>query len=62
MDSIYVATEPNASGFTGYTRQTWIRRVGGGSADSIDYKLVTVEVRHVRLKEPLRKTTAIAPF
>jgi prepilin-type N-terminal cleavage/methylation domain-containing protein len=62
IDSMYVATESNASGFTGYTRQTWVRRVGGTATDSVDYKLVTVEVRHIKLKEPLRKTTAIAPF
>jgi hypothetical protein len=30
--------------------------------DSIDYKLVTVEVRHLNLKKPMRKTTAIPPF
>ena len=62
IDSAYPATESNASGFTGFTRQTWVRRVGGQPTDSIDYKLVTVEVRHANLKVPLRKTTAIAPF
>ena len=62
IDSVYVATEANASGFARYTRQTWVKRVGGTAADSIDYKLVTVEVRHPNLKKPMRKTTAIAPF
>jgi prepilin-type N-terminal cleavage/methylation domain-containing protein len=62
IDTLFVGTEPNASGFTGYTRQTWVSRVGGGATDSIDYKLVTVEVRHLKLQKPMRKTTAIPPF
>ena len=62
IDSAYVTTENNASGFTGFTRQTWVSRVGGSAQDTIDYKLVTVEVRHAKLKTPLRKTTAIPPF
>jgi prepilin-type N-terminal cleavage/methylation domain-containing protein len=62
IDSMFVATETNASGFTGYTRQTWVTRVGGQPSDTIDYKLITVEVRHVKLKKPMRKTTAIPPF
>ena len=62
IDSLYVRQETDASGFTGYTRQTWVTRVGGLAADTIDYKLVTVEVRHARLVKPMRKTTAIPPF
>ena len=60
--SMYPGTESNAAGFTGYTRQTWVSRVGGQATDTIDYKLVTVEVRHAKLIKPLRKTTAIPPF
>ena len=62
IDSLYVAQESNASGFTGFTRQTWVQRVGGQASDTIDYKLVTVEVRHAKLIKPMRKTTAIPPF
>jgi Tfp pilus assembly protein PilV len=62
IDTLFVNTELNASGFGGYTRQTWVSRVGGAPTDSIDYKLVTVEVRHAKLKTPMRKTTAIPPF
>ena len=62
IDTLYVATEPDASGFKGYTRQTWVSRVGGQPTDTIDYKLVTVEIRHVKLSKPMRKTTAIPPF
>ena len=62
IDSMFVATETNASGFIGYTRQTWVTRVGGQPTDTIDYKLITVEVRHAKLTKAMRKTTAIPPF
>lgn len=62
IDTIYPGTESDAAGFKGYTRQTWVVRVGGQPTDTIDYKLVTVEVRHAKLLKPLRKTTAIPPF
>jgi prepilin-type N-terminal cleavage/methylation domain-containing protein len=62
IDSMFVATESNAAGFKGFTRQTWVTRVGGGAADTIDYKLITVEVRHGNLLKPVRKTSAIPPF
>lgn len=62
IDSMFVATETNIANFPGYTRQTWVGRVGGAATDTIDYKLITVEVRHPRLVKPMRKTTAIPPF
>jgi hypothetical protein len=62
IDSMFVATEPNAMGYTGFTRQTWVTRVGGQVADTIDYRLITVEVRHAKLTKAMRKTTAIPPF
>ena len=62
IESLFTTTETNASGFTGFTRQTLVTRVGGQPTDTIDYKLITVEVRHARLKKPMRKTTAIPPF
>jgi hypothetical protein len=62
VESLYVSTETDASGFKGYTRQTWVSRIGGMPTDTIDYKLVTVEVRNAKLKKPMRKTTAIPPF
>lgn len=62
IDSMFVGTESPVPGFTGYTRQTWVRRVGGQPSDTIDYKLITVEVRHGRLVKPMRKTSAIPPF
>lgn len=62
IDSMFVATETAVGGFPGYTRQTWVRRVGGLPTDTIDYRLITVEVRHAKLLTPMRKTTAIPPF
>lgn len=62
IDSMFVATESDAGGFKGFTRQTWVTRIGGQPTDTIDYKLITVEVRHAKLTKNLRKTTAIPPF
>ena len=62
IESLYVATESPVPGFTGYTRKTMVLRVGGQPTDSIDYKIVTVEVSNAGLTKPVRKTTVIAPF
>lgn len=62
IDSMYVATEASADGHPGYTRQTMVTHVGGTAQDSVDYRIVTVEVRNAQLPTPVRKTTIIAPF
>jgi prepilin-type N-terminal cleavage/methylation domain-containing protein len=62
MESLFVATENPPTGFSGYTRQTMIQHVGGGAADTIDYRIVTVQVTNARLPAPIRKTTVVAPF
>ena len=62
IESLYVLTENPITGFTGYKRQTRVLRVGGKAADSIDYKIVTVEVSNAALTKPVRKSTIIAPF
>lgn len=62
IESLYVATEANIAGNPGYKRQTWVTRVGGSLADTIDYKIVTVQVSHSQLPGNIRKTTTIAPF
>jgi prepilin-type N-terminal cleavage/methylation domain-containing protein len=61
LDTMRV-TESPVPGFAGFTRQTWVQHVGGLPADSVDYRVVTVEVRHARLSRKLRKSTIIAPF
>ena len=55
-------TESPPSGWSGWTRTTAVTRVGGASADSVDYKIVTVTVSHATLRAPLAKTTIVAPF
>ncbi len=62
MESLYVAMENPPTGFVGFTRQTMIQHIGGGAADTIDYRIVTVQVTNAGLPAPVRKTTVVAPF
>jgi len=62
IDSMFKGTESPVTGFTGFDRQTWVTHIGGGTTDSVDYRIVTVEVRNARLAAPMRKTTIIAAF
>ena len=62
VESLYVATESNLTGFTGFKRQTQVLRVGGAATDSIDYKIVTVTVTNPGLKNQVRKSTVISVF
>jgi prepilin-type N-terminal cleavage/methylation domain-containing protein len=62
IESMYVATEYPITGFSGFTRKTMVKHVGGAAADTIDYRVVTVEVSHARLPAAVRKTTVIAPY
>ena len=62
IESLYVATEAVVPNAPGYQRQTWVTRIGGRVSDTIDYKVVTVQVSHAQLAGNVRKTTIIAPF
>ncbi len=65
IDSLFVATEGSVSGGAGmpnFTRQTWVTRVGGLVTDTIDYKIVTVQVSNPQMSSVVRKTTVIAPY
>lgn len=62
IESLYVATEASIIGYPNYTRRTWVQRVGGKVTDTIDYKIVTVQVANKNLPGNVRKTTVIAPF
>ena len=62
IESLYVATESSISGFSGFTRQTQVLRIGGTSTDSVDYKIITVTVSNPSLTKAVRKSTVIAPF
>jgi prepilin-type N-terminal cleavage/methylation domain-containing protein len=62
IESTYVATENTIPSFPGYSRRTWVQRVGGAVTDTIDYKIVTVQVTNAQMSGNVRKTTVIAPF
>jgi Tfp pilus assembly protein PilV len=65
IESLYVATEANLAGpdsLGRFSRRTWVTRIGGQVTDSIDYKIVTVQVSQANLSGVVRKTTVIAPF
>ena len=62
IESLYVATEGTVAGFPGYSRRTWVQRVGGAVTDTIDYKIVTVQVSNAQMTGNVRKTTVIAPY
>ncbi len=47
---------------TTYKRQTIILHVGGATTDTVDYKIVTVQVSHPSLTQPVRKTTVVAAY
>jgi prepilin-type N-terminal cleavage/methylation domain-containing protein len=62
IESLYVATENTIAGNPGYARRTWVQRVGGAVTDTIDYKIITVQVTNKQMNGNVRKTTVIAPF
>jgi prepilin-type N-terminal cleavage/methylation domain-containing protein len=62
IETLFVATEAVVANAPGYRRQTWVTRVGGLVTDTIDYKIVTVQVSNSQLAGSVRKTTVIAPY
>jgi prepilin-type N-terminal cleavage/methylation domain-containing protein len=64
IDSLYATTEGRGTitGYPKFTRQTLVQRVGGGSTDLVDYRIVTVIVMSPPLRAPVRKTTIISDF
>ncbi len=55
-------TQTVALDSTTYTRQTIILHVGGAPTDTVDYKVVTVQVSQASLTQPVRKTTVVAAY
>ncbi len=53
---------PGSSTYKGFNRQTLVKHVGGGIADSVDYRIITVTVTNPVMSAPVKKTTAIAAF
>jgi prepilin-type N-terminal cleavage/methylation domain-containing protein len=62
IESLFVATEASITGYPGYARRSWVTRVGGTASDTIDYKIVTVQVTNAQMTGNVRKTTVIAPY
>ena len=62
IDTLFAGTEGSIPNFPGFVRQTWVKHVGGKVTDTIDYQLITVEVRSPKLGSNMRKTSAIPPF
>lgn len=62
IESLYVKTESSIPGYSRFLRQTSVRRVGGAVSDTIDYKIVTVQVTNPQMNGAVTKTTVIAPF
>jgi prepilin-type N-terminal cleavage/methylation domain-containing protein len=62
IESLYVASENTIPNFSGFSRQTLVLRVGGTSTDSIDYKIVTVQVSHPSMAKSVRKSTVVSVF
>jgi len=56
------ATESIVIDSTTYTRTTSIKHMGGGAADTVDFKIVTVQVSQPALTTAVRKTTYITSF
>lgn len=58
-----VTTESSIPGFPGYGRATTITRVGGGAADTVDYRIVTVRVTTPNgMAGVVSKTTTVGAF
>ncbi|MHB1861917.1 MAG: type IV pilus modification PilV family protein [Gemmatimonadaceae bacterium] len=60
--AITESTIAGSPDYAGFTRQTLVKHVGGGVADSVDYRIVTVIVTNPVMSAPVKKTTAIAAF
>ncbi len=61
IDSL-VRTDSVKADFSTYSVRTQMVRVGGGVLDSVDYKMVTVTVKHPAMRKIVTKTTAVAAF
>ncbi len=61
IDSM-AGTQAVAADSTTYSLQTIVDHVGGGSSDTVDYRVVTVAVTMPTVQTPIRKTTIISAF
>lgn len=61
IDSM-VRSDSVKADFSSYLVRTQVLRIGGAVTDSVDYKLVTVTVKHPAMRKTVVKTTAMAAF
>jgi prepilin-type N-terminal cleavage/methylation domain-containing protein len=62
IETLYAKTESSIPSSAGFSRQTLIKRIGGGASDLYDYKTVTVIVTLPGGKKQVKKTTVISAF
>ncbi len=55
-------TESTVPGYPGYVRVTTITRVGGGAADTVDYKIITVRTQTPGAVRFATKTSIVGAF
>jgi prepilin-type N-terminal cleavage/methylation domain-containing protein len=58
----FAVTESSIPKYTGFTRKTMVKHVGGAVTDSVDYRIITVIVSNPAMSKSVEKTTAIAAF
>jgi prepilin-type N-terminal cleavage/methylation domain-containing protein len=56
------ATESSLPNMPGFSRTTVITRIGGGTSDTVDYKIVTVSVQPPGGSNGVKKTTIVGAF
>lgn len=62
IETQFQGNETTIVGFGGFARRTMVNHVGGAPSDSVDYKVITVEVTGPRLSKAVRKSTVISSF
>lgn len=64
IDTLYVGSETNISGYAGYKRVTEVMRIGGSPADTVDYKIITVTVTTPAIPKSVtvKKSTVIGDW
>jgi prepilin-type N-terminal cleavage/methylation domain-containing protein len=55
-------TESSVDGMPGFSRVTTVTRVGGASADTVDYKIITVRVQPPGVGRVVTKTSIVGAF
>jgi prepilin-type N-terminal cleavage/methylation domain-containing protein len=55
-------TESSPDGFTGFTRVTNVTHIGGSSADTVDFRVVTVTVTTPGIPKTIKKSSTVGAF